>query len=146
MGVIRWDPFRGLGTLQDRMNRLFDETGARWPVDPASMTAWNPAVDIYETSQAITVKAEVPGVDREDIELSLENNTLTLRGGREFDKEAGDEKYHRIERAYGTFSRSFSIPAVVDEAAITADYKDGVLTIVLPKTERAKPKRIVIGT
>ena len=147
MAVIRWDPFRDLNTLQDRMNRLFEEANRGGRVEePTAATAWSPAVDIFETETSIVVKAEVPGVDRNDIELSLENNVLTLKGDRQFEKEAKDENYHRIERSYGGFTRSFSIPAVVDEAEIKADYKDGVLTIVLPKTERAKPKQIKIDS
>jgi HSP20 family protein len=143
--MIRWDPFRDLNTLQDRMNRLFEEANRGWRSgEPASASAWSPAVDIYETETEIVVKAEIPGVDRKDIELNLEKNVLTLRGDRRFEKETKDENYHRIERAYGTFSRSFSIPAVVDESKIKADYRDGVLTIALPKTEKAKPKQIKI--
>ena len=145
MAVIRWDPFRDLNSLQDRMNRLFEDAnrGSR-PEDASSTTAWSPAVDIHETDVEIVVQAELPGMDRKDIELNLENNVLTLRGNREFEKEDKDENYHRIERAYGGFSRSFSIPAVVDDAKIRADYKEGVLTIALPKTQKAKPKQIKI--
>ena len=146
MAVIRWDPFRDLNTLQDRMNRMFEDAnrGGR-PDDPVSTTSWSPSVDIFETENSITVKAEVPGVKQDDIELSLENNVLTLKGERRFEKDTNDENYHRIERAYGTFSRSFSIPAVVDEDNIAADYKEGVLTITLPKTEKARPKQIAIS-
>ncbi len=145
MAVIRWDPFRDLNSLQDRMNRLFEETNRGSRVDdPSSASAWSPAVDIHETDAEIVVQAELPGMDRKDIELNLENNVLILRGNRQFEKEAKDENYHRIERAYGVFSRSFSIPAVVDAAKIRADYKNGVLTIALPKTQQAKPKQIKI--
>ena len=145
MAVIRWDPFRDINTLQDRMNRLFEDANHRWRADePSSTTSWSPAVDIYENDTEIVVKAEVPGLDQKDIELNLENNVLTLKGNREFEKEAKDENYHRIERAYGGFSRSFSIPAVVDDSKIRADYKEGVLTILLPKTQKAKPKQIKI--
>jgi HSP20 family protein len=145
MAVIRWDPFRDLNSLQDRMNRLFEEANrGTKPEDASSTTAWSPAVDIHETVAEIVVKAELPGMDRKDIELNLENNVLTLRGNRHFEKEAKDENYHRIERAYGGFSRSFSISAVVDDEKIRADYKEGVLTIALPKTQKAKPKQIKI--
>ena len=145
MAVMRWDPFRELNTLQDRMNRLFEEANRGWRSDdPSSTTSWSPAVDIYETQNEIVVKAELPGMERKDIELSLENNVLTLKGNRQFEKEAKDENYHRIERSYGTFSRSFSIPAVVDESRIAADHRDGVLTITLPKTQKAKAKQIAI--
>jgi HSP20 family protein len=146
MAVIRWDPFRELGTLQDRMNRLFeDANGGSRSGEPPVTTAWSPAVDIHETEHHIVVKAEVPGMERDDIELGLENNVLTLKGNRRFEKDTKEENYHRIERAYGSFSRSFSIPSVVDEDKISADYKEGVLTITLPKTEKAKAKQIAIG-
>ena len=146
MAVVRWDPFRDLSTLQDRMNRLFDDGGRTWRSDePAATTSWSPAVDIFETEGEIVVKAELPGMDRKDITLNLEKNVLTLKGERRFEKETKDENYHRIERSYGTFSRVFSIPATVDEENIRADYKDGVLKIVLPKKELAKPKQIRIG-
>src|ERR1041384_2569462 len=146
MAVVRWDPFRDLSTLQDRMNRLFDDAGRTWRNDePAATTSWSPAVDIYETEGEIIVKAELPGVDRKDISLHLEKNVLTLKGERKFEKETKEENYHRIERAYGAFSRSFSIPATVDEEKIRADYKDGILKIALPKKDQVKPKQIQIG-
>jgi HSP20 family protein len=128
------------------MNRLFDDAGRGWRTDePAATTSWSPSVDIFETEGEIVVKAELPGMDRKDITLHLENNVLTLRGERKFQKETKDENYHRIERSYGNFSRSFSIPAAVDEEKIRADYKDGVLKIALPKKEQARPKQIKIA-
>ena len=146
MAVVRWDPFRDLNLLQDRMNRLFDDAGRGWRADePAATTTWSPAVDIFETEAEIIVKAELPGMERKDITLHLENNVLSLRGERKFEKETKDENYHRIERSYGAFSRSFSIPATVDEENIRAEYKDGVLNIVLPKKEQARPKQIKIA-
>ena len=146
MAVVRWDPFRDLGLLQDRMNRMFDDAGRGWRNDePAATTTWSPSVDIFETEGEIVVKAELPGMERKDITLHLENNVLTLRGERKFEKETKDENYHRIERSYGNFSRSFSIPATVDGEKIRADYKDGVLSIALPKKEQAKPKQINIA-
>jgi len=145
MAVVRWDPFRDLNLLQDRMNRLFEDANRNWKSDePASTTTWSPAVDIFETESEIVVKAEVPGMDRKDITLNLENNVLTLRGERRFLKETKDENYHRIERSYGGFSRAFSIPVTVDEEKIRADYQDGVLKIVLPKKEQLRPKQIKI--
>ena len=146
MAVVKWDPFRDLSLLQDRMNRLFDDAGRTWrPDEAAATTTWSPAVDIFETEGEIVVKAELPGMERKDITLNLENNVLTLRGERRFQKETKDENYHRIERSYGNFSRSFSIPAIVDEERIRADYKDGVLKILLPKKDQAKPKQIKIA-
>jgi len=147
MAIVRWDPFRDLNMLQDRMNRLFDDAGRPWRTDePAATTSWSPSVDIFETEGEIVVKAELPGMDRKDIQLNLENNVLSLRGERKFQKETKDDNYHRIERSYGVFSRSFSIPATVDEERIRADYKDGVLKIVLPKKDQAKPKQIKIAS
>ncbi len=146
MAIVRWDPFRDLNLLQDRMNRLFDDAGRSWRTDePAATTTWSPSVDIFETEGEIVVKAELPGMDRKDITLHLENNVLTLRGERKFQKEKKDENYHRIERCYGNFSRSFSIPVTVDEEKIGADYKDGVLKIMLPKKEQARPEQIKIA-
>ena len=146
MAVIRWDPFRDLSALQDRLNRLFDDSGGRsWRDEAVATTTWSPAVDIFETEGEIVVKAELPGVDRKDISLNLEKNILTLRGERRFEKETKEENYHRVERAYGGFSRAFSIPATVDEESIRADYKDGILKIALPKKEQAKAKHIKIA-
>jgi len=145
MAISRWDPFRDLSVLQDRMNRLFDDAGRGWRTDGAdATTTWSPAVDIFETENEIVVKAELPGVDRKDISLNLENNVLTLKGERKFEKETKEENYHRIERAYGGFSRAFSIPATVDEEKIRADYRDGILSIALPKKEQVRPKQIRI--
>ena len=146
MAVIRWDPFRDMNVLQDRMNRLFEDAGRGWRgSEPSATTAWSPAVDIFETEGEIVVKAELPGMERKDITLNLEKNVLTLKGERRFDKETKEENYHLVERAYGGFSRSFSIPATVDEEKIKADYKDGVLKIILPKKEQLKPKQIQIA-
>jgi len=132
--------------MQERMNRLFEDAGRGWRADePAATTTWSPAVDIYETENEIQVQAELPGVDRKDIALNLEKNVLTLKGERRFENETKQENYHRIERAYGAFSRSFSIPAIVDEEKIRADYKDGILKISLPKKEQVKPKQIQIA-
>ena len=145
MAISRWDPFRDLNVLQDRMNRLFDDAGRGWRGDEsAATTTWSPAVDIFETENEIVVKAELPGVDRKDISLNLENNVLTLKGERKFEKETKEENYHRIERAYGGFSRAFSIPATVDEEKIRADYQHGILRIALPKKEQVRPKQIRI--
>ena len=146
MAVVKWDPFRDLNMLQDRMNRLFDNAGRTWGNDePSASTTWSPAVDIFETEGEIVVKAELPGMERKDITLNLENNVLTLRGDRRFEKETKDDNYHRIERSYGGFSRAFTIPTSVDDDKIRADYKDGILKIALPKKEQVKAKQIKIG-
>jgi HSP20 family protein len=147
MAITRWDPFRDLGILQERMNRVFEDAAVRgWKNDePSATTSWSPAVDIYETDSEIMVQAELPGVDRKDIALQLENNVLTLKGDRRFEKETNQENYHRIERSYGAFSRAFTIPTIVDEDKIRADYRDGILKIALPKKEQVKAKQIKIG-
>ena len=147
MAITRWDPFRDLGILQERMNRVFEDAAVRgWKNDePSATTSWSPAVDIYETDSEIMVQAELPGIDRKDIALQLENNVLTLKGDRRFEKETNQENYHRIERSYGAFSRAFTIPTIVDEDKIRADYRDGILKIALPKKEQVKAKQIKIG-
>ena len=147
MAITRWDPFRDLSILQERMNRVFEDAAGRgWKNDePSATTSWSPAVDIYETDNEITLQAELPGVDRKDIALQLENNVLTLKGERRFEKETNQENYHRIERSYGGFSRAFTIPSGVEEDKIRADYKDGILKIALPKKEQVKAKQIKIG-
>jgi HSP20 family protein len=136
-----------LGILQERMNRVFEDAAVRgWKNDePSATTSWSPAVDIYETDNEIMVQAELPGIDRKDIALQLENNVLTLKGDRRFEKETNQENYHRIERSYGGFSRAFTIPTIVDEDKIRADYRDGILKIALPKKEQVKAKQIKIG-
>ena len=144
MAIVRFEPFRD---LQDRMNRLFHESyraqGAE--DDWALGGTWAPAVDIYEQDNNIVLKAELPGVDPKDVDIQLENNTLTLRGERKLDSEVKKENYHRVERAYGAFTRSFTLPAVVDQGKIKAEFKDGVLRVTLPKREEAKPKQIQIA-
>lgn len=150
MAIVRWEPFRDLVSVQDRMNRIFEEAfrGAARPgaeEDWALGGAWAPAVDIYEHEGNIVLKAELPGIDPKDVQVGVENNVLTLRGERQFESEVKREQYHRIERAYGTFSRSFTLPNVVDTGKIKAEFKDGVLRVVLPKREEAKPKQISIA-
>lgn len=145
MAMVRFDPFRDLAVLQDRMNRLFNESyGPRREDDLMSRGTWSPAVDIYEVEGALVLKAELPDMRREDIEITVENNTLTLRGERKLDQEIKQENFHRVERAYGSFVRSFSLPNTVDAARINAEYKNGVLTVKLPVREEARPRTISI--
>jgi HSP20 family protein len=147
MAIVRWEPFRDLLSLQDRMNRLFHEQyrGAQGSDDEWALGgSWAPAVDIYEHGSDIVLKAELPGVDPKDVDIRLENNVLTLRGQRKFENEVKKESYHRVERSYGSFSRSFTLPSVVDQGAIKAEFKDGILKVVLPKREESKPKQIEI--
>jgi HSP20 family protein len=149
MAIVRWEPFRDLVGLQDRMNRLFDESyrGLNRGADEdwALGGAWAPAVDIYEQEGNIVLKAELPGVDAKDVDVRVENNVLTLRGQRKFENEVKRESFHRIERSYGNFTRSFTLPSVVDTENIKADYRDGVLKVTLPQREEAKPKQISIN-
>jgi len=141
MAITRYEPFREFATLQDRMNRLFGESFLR--DDEVARGAWVPAVDIFEADDhSLVLKAEVPDVKRDDIHVSVENNTLTLRGEKKFSHEVKEDKYRRVERTYGNFSRSFTLPTTVDSTKVKADYKDGVLTVRLPFREEAKPRTV----
>lgn len=145
MAIIRWEPFRDLVSSQDRFDRLFTETFPRFFEEgEAPMGTWTPAVDIYESDHDLKIKAELPGVDPKDIEARVENGALYLKGERKFEKESKDENYHRVERSYGSFMRTFSLPASVDTEKVAAEYKDGVLTLTLPKKEEAKAKTIKV--
>ena len=142
MTITRLDPFREFATLQDRMNRLFGNVYLR-DEDVAARGQWMPPVDIFETeSHDLVVKAELPDMTREDIEVTVENNTLTLKGTKKLSDSVKEEQYRRIERSYGTFSRSFTLPNTVDAAKVSAEYKNGVLTVKLPFREEAKPRTI----
>jgi len=145
MAMVRFDPFRDLAVLQDRMNRLFNDSySPRREDDLMNRGSWTPAVDIYEIEGALVLKAELPDMRRDDIDISVENGTLTIRGERKLDGELKQENFHRVERAYGSFERSFSLPNTVDAVKIGAEYKDGVLTVTLPVREEAKPRTIKI--
>lgn len=145
MAVVKWDPLRDLLSIQDRMNRLFEQTLSRSRVvEGIAASTWAPAVDIYETPERIVLKAELPGLSRDDIEIQMRGTTLILRGERRFAKDVEQENYLRIERAYGTFQRSFTLPATIQQDKIRAVFRDGVLELTLPKAEEAKPKKIAI--
>jgi len=147
MPIVRWEPFRDLVATQDRFNRLFNE--ALSPMFEGGVTgtqAWAPAVDIMENDQNVVIKAELPGIDPKDVEARVEDGTLYLKGERKFEKETKEENYHRIERSYGSFTRAIALPNSVDADKAAADYKNGVLTLTLPKREEAKPKTIKIAT
>lgn len=145
MAVVKWDPFRDLVSIQDRMNRLFEQTLSRSRGEEGvTATTWTPAVDIYETAETIVMKAELPGVTREDIHIQIDGSTLTLKGERRFARDVQEESYLRIERAYGSFHRSFALPATVQQETVRAVLKDGVLELTLPKAEDSKPKRISV--
>ncbi len=148
MAIVRWEPFRDLMGVQERMNRLFDEAfrGVQRPGEEDSLGgSWAPLVDVYEHEGSLVLKAELPGIEPKDVDIRVENNVLTLRGERRLDTEIKRENCHRIERAYGAFSRSFTLPNLVDTEKIQAEYKDGVLRVTLPTREEAKPKQITIA-
>jgi HSP20 family protein len=147
MAIVRWDPFREVSEMQDRMGRLLgDFYGRRGADDVMRRGAWIPPVDIYDSGgHELVIKAELPDMKREDIQLTMDNNTLTISGEKKMDAELGDENCHRIERSYGTFTRSFSLPPTVDIGKVSADYKAGVLTIKLPMREEAKPRQIQVN-
>ena len=143
MSIVKYTPFAefdtfpaGLRVFQDTVNRLFSEPNGR---------PWVPAVDIQETENELIVKADIPDVDMKDIDVRLENGTLTLRGERKFGQEKNEGGWHRLERGYGSFERVFTLPDTVDADAVKADYKNGVLTITLPKKEVAKPRQIKVS-
>ncbi|HTS13685.1 MAG TPA: Hsp20/alpha crystallin family protein [Candidatus Limnocylindrales bacterium] len=142
--ITRWDPFRNLSTLQDQVNRLFD-TSFKGNADNSALTTWAPAVDIYETENELVIKADLPDVAEKDIDVRVENNMLTVRGERKFEESVKEDNYLRVERAYGSFSRSFSLPTTVDTEAIKASYKNGVLSVELPKRAESKPKQVKIN-
>ena len=142
--IDRWDPFRNLSTLQEQVNRLF-ETSYRGRGDNSALTTWAPAVDIYETENELVLKADLPDVDEKDLDIQIENNMLTIRGERKFDHEVKEDNYLRIERTYGAFSRSFSLPNTVNPEAIKAEYKNGVLRVELPKRAESKPRQVKVN-
>ena len=142
MPIVKVDPFRELTAMQDRMARLFGDVYLR-DEDTGVRGTWTPAVDIFETeAHDLVLKAELPGMTREDIEVVVENSTLVLKGTKKFNSDVKDENYRRIERTYGTFHRSFTLPNTVDASKVSADYKNGVLTVKLPFREEAKPRTI----
>ncbi len=143
MTVVRWDPLRDLVTLSDRLNRAIGD--ASGPYGAAeNYGTWTPPVDIFEREDSLVLRAELPGLRREDIDVRIENNVLTLHGERRREPGFDESAAHRLERVYGAFTRSFSLPATVSSGKITATYQDGILEVVLPKAEEAKPKRILI--
>jgi len=146
MTVVKWEPFRDLMAMQDRMTRLFDDTLSRIWKSELARGVWSPPVDIVERANEIVLKADIPEMDQSEIDIKVEEGTLTIQGERKFLKEVSEENYLQIERPYGAFRRSFTVPRVVDQEGIKASYKDGVLTIVLPKKEKVYPKQIAVQT
>ena len=143
MTIVRWNPFNAMDVHQERMSRMFEAFYGRPQEDLAG--SWVPAVDIYSNGQhELVLRAELPDMKEDEIELSVENNTLTLRGEKKLDAEVTEEQFHRIERSYGSFARTFALPPTVDAGKVSAEYKAGVLTIRLPLREEAKPKQIKV--
>src|SRR5499427_9621810 len=142
--ISRFDPFRGESALQQQINRLFTEAFDR-SSEEGNLTTWAPPVDIYETEHELVVKADLPDIKPEELDIRVENNILTIRGERKFEKKVDEKNYLRVERSYGSFARSFSLANTVNSEAIKADYKDGVLTLSIPKREEAKPKQIKVN-
>jgi len=143
MPITRWDPFRDVVSLQNRLNSLFQDYN-RGEGEPVATASFVPPVDIYEDDQQIVLKLEVPGMKQEDLDIELENNNLTVRGERKFEKEEKEENFHRIERRYGSFYRAFTIPNTVNADSVKADYDAGVLRVRLEKRPEAKPKQIKV--
>ena len=146
MAIVRWEPLRDLLASQREFDRLFREAfSPTLSEGEVSTRTWAPAVDIFENGDSLVLKAELPGINPDDVEICVEDNTLYLKGERKFEKEVKEQNYHRVERSYGTFTRSFSLPNSVDADKVGANYKDGVLTLTMPKKEEAKPKTIKIN-
>ena len=146
MAITRWDPFREVAALQNRMNALFqDVTRGQESNDVLATTGFVPAVDVYEDEHKVVLKLEVPGIEEKDLDVRVENNTLTVKGERKFEKEEKEENFHRIERRYGNFYRAFTLPTTIDTDSVQANYDAGVLRIELAKRQEAKPKQIKIG-
>jgi HSP20 family protein len=144
MTIVRWESFRNMAANQGRINRMFEDFYGR-PQEDLARSSWVPAVDIYSNGQhELVLKAELPDMREEEIELTVENNTLTLRGERKLDTEVTEQQFHRIERSYGLFARTFALPPTVDADKVSAEYKAGMLTVRLPLREEAKPKQIKV--
>ena len=144
MNLVTYDPFRELRGLQDDINRAFSSSFNRSGDNELMRGAWSPNVDIYENKEQIVLEAELPGMNREDFDLSVENNVITLRGERQFEKKEEQDNFHRVERSYGSFTRSFTLPPTVASDSADAEFENGVLRLTLAKREEAKPRRIEI--
>ena len=145
MAITRWDPFRDVVALQNRMNSLFRDFGGDAGDGPLTAASFVPAVDIYEDAQKVTLKLEVPGIEEKDLDVRVEDHTLTVKGERKLEKEEKEENFHRIERRYGSFFRSFTLPPTVDTENVKASYNAGVLKLELKKKPEAQPKQIKVN-
>jgi HSP20 family protein len=143
--ISRWDPIRGLTSLHDQVNRLLDSSFSRRTNTDTDLATWAPAVDIYETEGELVVKADLPDLEEKDIDVRIENNVLSIRGERKFEKTISPDNYLRVERTYGAFSRSFSLPNTIDSEQIHAEYRNGALSVRMPKREESKPKQIKVS-
>ncbi len=143
--LTRFEPFRDFANLQDRINRVFRESYGDGRDESLTTSSFAPAVDVYEDEHHVTLKIEVPGIDEKDIDVRIENNTLTVHGERKIEKEEKEENYRRVERQYGSFTRTFTLPNTVDAEKVSANYDKGVLKIALPKKAEAKPKQIKVN-
>ncbi len=144
MPHVKWEPFRDLMAMQDRMTRLIDETLSRIWKEEVVHGTWSPPVDILERGNEVVLKVDLPGMNQSEIDIRVEENTLIIQGERKFVKESPEENYIQIERPFGTFRRTFTVPRTIDQEGIKASYKDGVLRVVLPKSEEVQPKQIVV--
>ena len=146
MAIIRWDPFRDVVTLRERMNRMFEDVFSGRAEEGKELTTstWAPSVDIFETERELVLTAEIPGIDEKDVEIKIEDNTLSLKGERKFEKETKEENYHRIERSYGSFYRAFTLPNSIDPDRIQATHENGVLKITMPKRDELQPRKVKI--
>ena len=144
MTVVKWEPFRDLMAMQDRMTRLIDETLSRIWKEEVTRGVWSPPVDILERGNEVVLKIDVPEVSQNEIDIRVEENTLIIQGERRFTKDTPDDNYIQIERPYGTFRRTFSIPRTIDHEGIKASYKDGVLRVILPRRPETQPKQIAV--
>jgi HSP20 family protein len=143
--LVRWDPFRDLVSIQDELNRLFGRTFTGGEsMRPTATGSWMPSMDVYETDDKIVAKLELPGIEPGDVDVSVEDSTLTVSGTREFSNEINEENYHRVERRYGSFARSITLPQTADTEQVRAAFDRGVLTVEVPKVEKAKPRKIEI--
>lgn len=147
MALARWTPYRDMMSVRDEMNRVLNEVFGRGTNDETAWFsgAWSPPVDIYETDDALVMKAELPGFSKDDISIEMKENTLVIKGERKREDEVKEGSYHRTERVYGAFQRSFMLPTTVDQEKVRAAYKDGVLELHLPKVQAAQPKRIAVS-
>lgn len=144
-GIVRWDPFRELVSIQDELNRLFGRTfGETELTGPLAQGAWIPPMDLYETEEKVVAKMELPGIEPGEVEVSVEDHSLTVSGKRELSEEVEEEHYHRVERRYGSFSRTISLPQTADTERVEASFDKGVLTVEVSKVEKAKPKKVEI--